>query len=67
LLHAPDADLPAPVLGRFTTVQDSLAAQASTTYTVEFFAADGSGQGQQFLGSVSVTTDASGRAALSAA
>ena len=42
----------------------SLVAAPSTAYTIEFFAsqpsADGSGQGQTYLGSQSVTTDANG-------
>ena len=51
-----------------TTISGDLDAAPSTTYTVEFFAnpaADpsGYGQGQTFLGSVDVTTDATGHAA----
>jgi titin len=71
LLNGGNHNQPAPQLtsalagGGVTTVAGTLTAQASTTYTLEFFAADSSGQGQQFLGSVTVTTDASGVAVFS--
>jgi hypothetical protein len=54
-----------------TTIQGSLTAAPSTTYTLEFFsnttcAPDGSGQGAVYLGSLTVTTDASGQATFTA-
>jgi titin len=53
--------------GTTTTVTGSLASTPNTTFTLEFFANDvcnpsGFGEGQQFLGSMSVTTDAGGNA-----
>jgi hypothetical protein len=66
-------DQPAPVVtsasysGGFLTIQGTLTAAPLTTYTLEFFAnsvADpsGFGQGERFIGSFTVTTDASGNA-----
>jgi large repetitive protein len=50
-----------------TTAVGTLHAAASTTYHLEFFDSPaGGGQGQTFLGFVSVTTDASGNAAFAA-
>ncbi len=54
-----------------TTVTGTLNGDASTTYTVQFFAnatADpsGYGQGQTYLGKITVTTDASGNASFTA-
>ena len=69
LLGGGNNNQPAPQLSSalsgdgITTVPGTLTAQASPTYTLEFFAADSSGQRQQFLGSVSVTTDGNGLAA----
>jgi streptogramin lyase len=71
LLNGGNNNQPAPQLtsavsgGGVTTVQGILTGQASTTYTLEFFAADSSGQGQVFLGSVTVTTDETGVATFS--
>src|SRR5262249_46220497 len=53
-----------------TTVNGTLNGQASTTFTIEFFAnaqADpsGFGEGQQFLGQTTVTTDSSGNTSFS--
>jgi titin len=59
----------APVLtsatsgGGITTIQGTLQAAPNATFTVDLFAnADGDGQGGQFLGCPTVTTDASGQA-----
>jgi hypothetical protein len=54
-----------------TTVQGTLNAAASETFTIQFFSnptADpsGHGQGQTYLGSTTVTTDANGNASFSA-
>jgi hypothetical protein len=71
LLNGGNDSQPAPQLnsavagGGVTTVQGTFTGQASTTYTLEFFAADSSGQGQQFLGSMTVTTDETGMAVFS--
>jgi hypothetical protein len=71
LLNGGNNAQPAPQLtsavagGGVTTVRGTLTGQASTTYTLEFYAADSSGQGQQFLGSVTVTTDENGLATFS--
>jgi hypothetical protein len=47
------------------TVLGTLNAAPNTTFRIEFFAnAAGTGQGQTYLGSLSVTTDANGNAAL---
>jgi hypothetical protein len=51
-----------------TTITGSLASAPSTTFTVEFFAdtvpnPSGYGEGERFLGSTTVTTDAHGNAA----
>jgi hypothetical protein len=67
---------PAPVLSSAvlssgtTTVQGTLTAAPNTTYTVEFFAntvcdPSGFGEGQTFLGSITVTTDNTGSATFS--
>jgi titin len=49
-----------------TTVQGTFTGQASTTYTLEFFAnSDDSAQGQQLLRRVTVTTDENGVATFS--
>jgi VCBS repeat-containing protein len=50
-----------------TTVTGTLASQANTTYTLEFFAnalrdPSGYGQGKTYLGSMNVTTDGNGNA-----
>jgi hypothetical protein len=54
-----------------TTVQGTLTAAPNTTYTIEFFANNtcdpsGFGQGQFFLGFITVTTDGTGKATFSA-
>jgi hypothetical protein len=54
-----------------TTIQGSLSAAASETFTIQFFAnatADpsGFGQGQIYLGSITVTTDSNGNASFTA-
>jgi hypothetical protein len=67
LVNHGNNDQPAPVLtsavsgGGFTTIQGTFTARASTTYLLEFFA-DSDSQGRQFLGAISVTTDATGHA-----
>ena len=58
---------PAVVAGTSTTLAGTLTSAPYTTYTIQFFsnpAADpsGYGQGQTYLGSTTVTTDASGNA-----
>jgi hypothetical protein len=66
---------PAPVLtsavlvSGTATVQGTLTAAANTTYTIEFFAnpTSGFGQGKTFLRSITVTTDASGKASFTVA
>jgi hypothetical protein len=66
LLNHGNNDEPAPQLdsavagGGVTVVQGTFTGQALTTYTLEFFVADPSGQGQLFLGSLTVTTDDNG-------
>jgi hypothetical protein len=64
-------DFPVPAsassIAGVTTIQGTLHGAANSTFTVEFFASpsgdpSGYGQGQEFLGSASVTTDASGNA-----
>jgi parallel beta-helix repeat protein len=66
LLNGGNNDQAAPQLasavagGGVTTAQGTFTGQALTTYTLEFFAADSSGQGQTFLGRVTVTTDETG-------
>jgi hypothetical protein len=73
LLDGANNNQPAPVLtsasssGGFLTFQGTLTAAPLTTYTLEFFAnttADpsGFGQGERFIGFITVTTDASGHA-----
>ena len=57
-------------VGASTTVVGTLNSTANTTFTVEFFAdtfpdASGHGEGQVYLGSDSVTTDASGNVSFS--
>jgi titin len=70
-------DQPAPMLtsasssGGFLTFQGTLTAAPLTTYTLEFFAnttADpsGFGQGERFIGFITVTTDANGNATFAA-
>ena len=54
-------------LGATTNVQGTFNSVASTTFNLQFFStpacdASGNGEGQTFLGSTSVTTDASGNA-----
>jgi hypothetical protein len=77
LVNGGNNNQPAPVITSasssvgFLTFQGTLTAAPSTTYTLEFFAntaADpsGFGQGQQFLGFITVTTDASGHASFAA-
>ena len=58
--------------GGTTTITGTLKSTASLTYRIEFFASDADplglpSEGQQFLGSTSVTTDASGNASFSVA
>ena len=51
--------------GSSTTVSGTLSSTPNSTFTLEFFANsvnDPSGSGEQFLGSVLVTTDADGNA-----
>jgi hypothetical protein len=67
LVNHGNNDQAAPVLtaaasgGGVTTLQGRFTGRRSTTYTLEFFADGGDpAQGQQFLGSVTVTTDANG-------
>lgn len=72
LVNGGNDNQPAPVLTgavslTATTVQitGTLTAAANTTYTLEFFASPSgtpAGQGKNFLGSLSVTTDANGLA-----
>jgi titin len=71
LLHGANLDQPAPVLtsatsdGSSTTVTGTLTSTPNSTFTIELFANsvnDPSGSGEQFLGSVVVTTDADGNA-----
>jgi Tol biopolymer transport system component len=55
--------------GGNTTIQGTLNSTASTAFTVEFFSnptcdSSGNGEGETFLGSTSVTTDASGNASI---
>jgi parallel beta-helix repeat protein len=53
-------------LGGFTTIQGTFTGQPATTYTLEFYADSGTpAQGRQFLGSITVTTDAHGSAHIS--
>ena len=61
--------LTSAVLGIGTTVSGSLNSTASTTFRIEFFSnvtgdASGFGEGQNFIGAVSVTTNASGNASI---
>ena len=54
-----------------TTIQGSFNSTPNTTFTLQFFANDvpdptGFGQGQQFLGSVSISTDGNGNASFTA-
>ena len=58
--------------GTTTTVTGSLNAAAGATFTIDFYSSvvadpSGAGEGQNFLGSTTVTTDASGLANFSAA
>jgi titin len=71
LRNGGNEDQPAPVLiaasagGGLLTLQGNFTGAASTTYTLEFFANSdpaNPGQGQQSLGFITVTTDASGTA-----
>jgi titin len=71
LLHGANHDQAAPVLtsattdGTSTTVTGTLTSTPNRTFTLDFFANsvdDPSGSGERFLGSVQVTTDASGNA-----
>jgi CSLREA domain-containing protein len=59
--------------GAATTVQGTLASVANSQFTVEFFANDscdinagGAGEGQSYIGSSQVTTDAAGNASFNA-
>jgi titin len=59
--------LTSAVLGLATTVSGSLSSAANTTFRIEFFAsatgdASGNGEGQNFIGAISVTTNGSGDA-----
>jgi titin len=73
LLNHGNNDQPAPVLtsasatGSLLTIQGTLTAAPLTTYTLEFFAnttpdPSGFGQGERFIGFITVTTDANGNA-----
>jgi titin len=71
LLNGGNHDQQAPVLtsattdGSSTTVTGTLSSTPNSTFTLDFFANsvdDPSGSGEQFLGSVQVTTDADGNA-----
>jgi hypothetical protein len=58
-------------LGGSTTISGSLNSTASTTFTLEFFSntvgdPSGFGEGQQFLGSTTVTTNSTGNASFTA-
>jgi hypothetical protein len=76
LLHGANHDQPAPVLtaatidGTSTTVTGTLTSTPNTTFTLEFFAnhpGEASGlEGEVFLGSVVVATDADGNASFTA-
>ena len=63
--------LAAPVLtaamnpGTGTTVLGTYQGAANTKYVLEFFSDVAAGQGQTFLGSITVTTDATGKATFS--
>jgi hypothetical protein len=53
--------------GNATTIQGTLTSTPNTTFTLEFFSNPaGTSQGQTFLGSVTVTTDATGLASFTA-
>ena len=61
----------ATTTGAVTTINGSLNSTASTTFTLEFFSSPtpdptGFGEGRTYLGSTSVTTDASGNATFTA-
>jgi titin len=69
LINGGNHNQPAPVLtsaasgGGITIIQGALQAAPNTTFTLDLFAnPDGDGQGQRYLGSLTVTTDASGHA-----
>jgi hypothetical protein len=73
LVNGGNHNQPAPTLtsatsgGGATTVQGGLQAAANATFTLDFYAnPDGDGQGAQYLGSLTVTTDAGGHATFSA-
>jgi titin len=74
LLAGGNHDQESPVLlsavsdGSTTTVEGSLSSAPLSTFTIEFFAdtrcnPSGAGEGERFLGSMTVTTDAGGNAA----
>jgi parallel beta-helix repeat protein len=73
LLHGGNNGQPAPTLtaaasgGGLTTVQGAFTGLPSTTYTLELFANSdpAGGQGERFLASLTVTTDADGVASFS--
>src|SRR5262245_20194402 len=57
--------------GSSTTVQGTLTASPNTSYTLDFFAnternPSGFGEGEQYLGSIPVKTDSSGKASFTA-
>jgi hypothetical protein len=69
LVNGGNQNQPAPTLtsvtsgGGVTTVQGALQAARNSTFTVDLYAnPGGDGQGAQYLGSLTVTTDASGHA-----
>jgi titin len=64
LLNAPVIQSASP--GSSTTVAGTLHSQPNTTYTIDFYASASPGQGQRYLRSIMITTDASGDATISA-
>jgi hypothetical protein len=69
LVNGGNHNEPAPVItsatsgGGITMIQGTLQAAPNSTFTLDLFAnSDGDGQGERFLGSITVTTDASGHA-----
>jgi titin len=69
LVNGANHNQPTPVLtsaasgGGSTVVQGTLQATPAATFTVDFYGnADGRGQGEQYLGSLTVTTNAAGQA-----
>lgn len=54
------------IVGSQVTITGTLNSTPSTTFELEFFASASGDEGQQFLGTTSVTTDASGNASFTA-